>query len=283
MYLEGSDQHRGWFHSSLLCAMGVKGDPPYRMVLTHGFVVDGEGRKQSKSLGNVIPPKQVIDRYGAEIIRLWVASEDYTDDIRISEEILKQLAEAYRRIRNTMRFMLGNLSDFDPAGDMVPLENLGGMDRYLLHRGQELATRMMKSYEEFSFHQAFHALHNFCVVDLSGFYMDVLKDRLYTSAPADPARRGAQTVLYSLLLDMVRLMAPVLSFTAEEVWDHLPQAEDRPPSVHLALFPQANPQYLDDQLAQTGSAFWLPATGSTRAWTRPARTSWWATPWTPAW
>ena len=249
LYLEGSDQHRGWFHSSLLCAVGVKDAPPYKMVLTHGFVVDGDGRKMSKSLGNVIPPKQIMDRYGAEILRLWVASEDYTDDIRISEEILKQLAEAYRRIRNTMRFMLGNLGDFDPDANAVPVGDLGQMDRYLLHRGQELAARMGNSYQEFSFHQAFHALHNFCVVDLSGFYLDVLKDRLYTSAPDDPARRGAQTVIYRLLSDMVRLMAPILSFTAEEVWDHLPGAAQEAPSVHLALFPQPDQALSDPELA----------------------------------
>ncbi len=250
MYLEGSDQHRGWFHSSLLCAMGTRGEPPYRMVLTHGFVVDGEGRKMSKSLGNVIPPKKVIDQYGAEILRLWVAAEDYTDDIRISPEILKQLAEAYRRIRNTMRFMLGNLADFDPERDLVDPARMGELDRLMLHRLQEIIARLLKSYDQFAFHLAYHALHNFCVVDLSGFYLDVLKDRLYTSAPADPKRRAAQSVLYRLLKDMVRLMAPILSFTAEEVWDHIPGARQEHQSVHLASFPRVDESLQDPELAR---------------------------------
>ncbi len=250
MYLEGSDQHRGWFHSSLLCAMGTRGKPPYKMVLTHGFVVDGEGRKMSKSLGNVIPPQKIIDRYGAEILRLWVAAEDYTDDIRISEDILKQLAEAYRRIRNTMRFMLGNLYDFDPAKDAVPREEMGELDRLMLHRLEELKGRMKKGYEEFSFHVVQQGLHNFCAVDLSGFYLDIIKDRLYTSAAKSPARRAAQTVLYRLVLDLVRLMAPILSFTAEEVWDHLPGAKAMHASVHLAGFPEARPEFTDDALAE---------------------------------
>ena len=250
MYLEGSDQHRGWFHSSLLCSVGTHGGPPYGLVLTHGFVVDGDGRKMSKSLGNVIPPQKVIDRYGAEILRLWVAAEDYTDDIRISEEILKQLTEAYRRIRNTMRFMLGNLSDFDPAKDQIPLSDLGEMDRYILHRLQELTARVTKAYQDFSFHVVYHSLHNFCSVDLSGFYLDILKDTLYTAATAGPARRGAQTVIYKLLRGMVRLMAPILSFTAEEVWDHLPGAKDEAESVHLAAFPKAASERLDENLAE---------------------------------
>ncbi len=249
MYLEGSDQHRGWFHSSLLCAMGTRGKPPYGMVLTHGFVVDGDGRKMSKSLGNVIPPQKIIDRYGAEILRLWVAAEDYTDDIRISEEILKQLAEAYRRVRNTMRFLLGNLYDFDPATDQVPASQMGEMDRLMLHRLEELKSRLTKGYQDFAFHTVYHGLHNFCAVDLSGFYLDVLKDRLYTSGAKSPARRAAQSVLYRLALDMVRLMAPILSFTAEEVWDHLPGAKALGASVHLAAFPEADASALNPELA----------------------------------
>jgi isoleucyl-tRNA synthetase len=237
MYLEGSDQHRGWFHSSLLCAMGTRNAPPYKMVLTHGFVVDGDGRKMSKSLGNVIPPKKVIDRYGAEVLRLWVAAEDYTVDIRISDEILKQLAEAYRRIRNTMRFLLGNLFDFDPEKDQVPEAQMGEMDRYILLRLQDLVDEVLNAYDVFAFHRAFHRLHNFCVVDLSGFYLDVIKDRLYTHKTDGPSRRAAQTVLHRMASQMVRLMAPVLSFTAEEIWDHLPGAKAQAESVHLALFP----------------------------------------------
>ncbi|MBU2519488.1 MAG: isoleucine--tRNA ligase [Proteobacteria bacterium] len=250
MYLEGSDQHRGWFHSSLLCAMGTKGEPPYRMVLTHGFVVDGDGRKMSKSLGNVIPPQQVIDQYGAEVLRLWVASEDYTDDIRISPDILKQLAEAYRRIRNTMRFMMGNLADFDPAKDLVEPQAMGEMDRVVLHRLQELISRSLAGYEEFNFHTVFHGLHNFCVVDLSGFYLDVIKDRLYTSAPASPARRSAQTVIYRLLDAMVRLSAPIMSFTAEEAWDYVPGAKAQHHSVHMASLPTPDESLMDAELSQ---------------------------------
>ncbi len=250
MYLEGSDQHRGWFHSSLLCAMGVRGAAPYRMVLTHGFVVDGEGRKMSKSLGNVIPPKKVINRYGAEILRLWVASEDYTDDIRISDDILKQLAEAYRRIRNTMRFMLGNLADFDPAADQVDPAAMGEMDRLMLHRLQELIQRTLDGYRDFAFHTVFHGLHHFCVVDLSGFYLDVLKDRLYTSAPDSPGRRAAQSVLHRMLQALVKLAAPLISFTAEEVFDHLPGDREGVPSVHLTQFPAVDQDLLDPELAE---------------------------------
>ncbi|MCB2189165.1 MAG: class I tRNA ligase family protein, partial [Deltaproteobacteria bacterium] len=249
MYLEGSDQHRGWFHSSLLCAMGTRGKAPYRTVLTHGFVVDGDGRKMSKSLGNVIPPQKVIDQYGAEILRLWVAAEDYTDDIRISPDILKQLAEAYRRIRNTMRFMLGNLYDFDPAAHQAGLGGLSEMDRVVLHRLEELKARCKKGYEDYSFHTVFHGLHNFCVVDLSGFYLDVIKDRLYCSAPGDAVRRRTQSVLHAILHAMVRLAAPIMSFTAEEIWPLVPGAADQAPSVHLALLPQAREQYLDPALA----------------------------------
>ncbi len=250
LYLEGSDQHRGWFHSSLLCAMGTKNAPPYRMVLTHGFVVDGEGHKMSKSRGNVIPPKKVINQYGAEILRLWVAAEDYTDDIRISPEILKQLAEAYRRIRNTMRFLLGNLEGFDPAVDAVAPAEMGEMDRLILHRLQELISRSLKGYEDFNFHTVFHGLHNFCVVDLSGFYLDVIKDRLYTGTPYGPSRRAAQTVLSKLLDALVRLSAPILSFTAEEVWDHMPSAKAEFDSVHMASLPLPDQTLLDTELAQ---------------------------------
>ncbi len=251
MYLEGSDQHRGWFHSSLLCSVGNReGRPPYKEVLTHGFVVDGEGRKMSKSLGNVIPPKKIIDQYGAEILRLWVAAEDYTMDIRLSQDILKQLAEAYRRIRNTMRFLLGNLNDFDPAADQVPPEQMGELDRLMLHRLQKLTARILRAYDNYSFHQVYQALHNFCAVDLSGFYLDVIKDRLYTSAPKSLRRRAAQSVLYRLLDSLVRLMAPILSFTAEEVWDFIPGAKQQAASVHLTDFPAPDDSLLDEELAR---------------------------------
>ncbi len=249
MYLEGSDQHRGWFHSSLLAAVGVQGGPPYRSVLTHGFVVDGEGRKMSKSLGNVISPQEVIEKYGAEILRLWVAAEDYRDDIRLSDEILTRLAEGYRRIRNTCRYLLGNLYDFDPGRDALPAASLLPIDRFILHRLQRLTERVRAAYESYEFHVLYHSLHNFCAVDLSAFYLDVLKDRLYTSPPASPLRRSAQTALFEVLAALVRLMAPVLSFTADEVWGYLPM-RDKPASVHLAEFPSVRAELIDEPLAQ---------------------------------
>ena len=250
LYLEGSDQHRGWFHSSLLCALGTRNAPPYKNVLTHGFVVDGNGRKMSKSLGNVIEPGELEKRYGVDILRLWVAAEDYTEpDVRLSNNHMQQLSEAYRRIRNTMRFLLGNLNDFDPRKELLPLEQLSDMDRLMLHRLEELKTRIAKAYDEFSFHVVYHSLHNFCGVDLSGFYMDVCKDCLYTAAAASLERRAVQTVLYHLLDTMVRLMAPVLVFTAEEVWQQVPgrQAD----SVHMVDFAPARPEWLDPELART--------------------------------
>ncbi|HLC26922.1 MAG TPA: class I tRNA ligase family protein, partial [bacterium] len=249
LYLEGSDQHRGWFHSSLLAAVGTRGKAPYRAVLTHGYVVDGEGKKMSKSLGNVIAPQEVIDRYGAEVLRLWVASENYREDIRISDEILTRLADAYRRIRNTCRFLLGNLYDFSPSSHRVPYADLPEIDRYMLHRLQKLVERMRRAYRECDFHLFYHLIHNFCVVDLSAFYLDVLKDRLYTSRTNSRERRGAQTVLLDVLLALVKLMAPVLSFTAEEVWGYLPAGSVQEESVHLSQFPRESEEYQDEELA----------------------------------
>jgi isoleucyl-tRNA synthetase len=248
MYLEGSDQHRGWFHSSLLCSMATEGKAPYGTVLTHGYVVDGDGRKMSKSLGNVIPPQKIANQYGAEIMRLWVAAEDYTDDIRISHDFLKQLSEAYRRIRNTMRFLLGNLNDFNPETDQVAKEDMREMDRLMMHRLQKFTGRILKGYEDFQFHNVYHGIHHFCVVDLSGFYLDVTKDCLYTSAPDSKARRSAQTVLYNLLMNMVRLMAPVMSFTAEDIWDFLPWNKENKDSVHMESFPQIDESFVDEDL-----------------------------------
>ena len=249
LYLEGSDQHRGWFHSSLLTAVGLKGAAPYRAVLTHGFVVDADGRKMSKSLGNVIAPKAVIDKFGAEILRLWVSAADYRDDIRISDSILKQLSDAYRRIRNTSRFMLGNLEDFHPDTDAVPYSELQDIDRYLLHRLQQLVGRARKAYETYEFHIIYHALHNFCVLDLSAFYLDILKDRLYTSPPASKARRSAQTVMHCLLSAMARMMAPILAFTADEIWQHMPEWPDKAASVHFAALPEVKAEWTDETLA----------------------------------
>ncbi len=248
MYLEGSDQHRGWFHSSLLAAVGTRGRAPYRSVLTHGFVVDGDGKKMSKSLGNVVAPQEVIERYGAEILRLWLAAEDYRDDIRISEEILSRLSEGYRRIRNTCRYLLGNLYDFDPACDALLPGELYEIDRFILHRLQRLNERVRRAYEGYDFHLIYHSLHNFCAVDLSAFYLDILKDRVYTSAPRSRLRRAAQTSMYEILDTLVRLMAPVLSFTADEVWQLMPKKGGEPESVHLAEFPPVRSDFLDDAL-----------------------------------
>jgi isoleucyl-tRNA synthetase len=246
MYLEGSDQHRGWFHSSLLEAVGTRGLPPYQQVLTHGFVVDGEGRKMSKSLGNTVAPEDLLPRYGAEVLRLWTAAEDYSEDIRVSTEILDRLADAYRRIRNTYRFLLGNLADFDPARDRQPPGQRDEVDRWILDRMARLIDRVVRAYDEYQFHTVFHSVHNFCAVDLSALYLDIIKDRLYTSAPADVRRRAAQTTCYDLLGGLVRLMAPILTFTAEEVWRLLPGAHAE--SVHLERFPEVPLEWLDDRL-----------------------------------
>jgi isoleucyl-tRNA synthetase len=248
LYLEGSDQHRGWFHSSLLCSAGTRGEAPYKGVLTHGFVVDGEGKAMHKSAGNVISPDELIRSHGAEILRLWVAGEDYTDNIRLSGEILQRLTEAYRRIRNTCRYLLGNLSDFDPARDAVAYERMEELDRWAIDRLQELTERVRKAYEAFEFHLVYHRLHNFCVLDLSSFYLDIIKDRLYTSPRASLARRSAQTAMNETLEVLVRLMAPILSFTAEEIWGHM-KGGGRLPSVHAELFMPVKESYRDPALA----------------------------------
>ncbi len=250
LYLEGSDQHRGWFHSSLLTAVGLRGSAPYDAVLTHGFVVDESGKKMSKSVGNVIAPGEVIDKYGAEILRLWVSATDYRDDIRISENILKQLSDAYRRIRNTCRFMLGNLSDFDPLKHAVPLESMPDIDKFALHTLQELIGKGRKAYETYEFHVIYHSLHNYCTVDLSAFYLDVLKDRLYTSPPKSVKRRSAQTVMHTILDTIIRLVAPILPFTAEEVWKFMPAREGKEESVHLADLPVGNAAWENPELAE---------------------------------
>ncbi|NOY86247.1 MAG: isoleucine--tRNA ligase [Deltaproteobacteria bacterium] len=246
MYLEGSDQHRGWFHSSLLESVGTRGEPPYREVLTHGYVVDGNGRKMSKSLGNVIAPQKIIDKYGAEIIRLWVSATDYRDDIRISDEILLRLTEAYRRIRNTCRYLLGNLSDFDPEKDSVPYDEMDELDRWALLRLSRVTGRIVEAYDTFQYHNVFHTLHNFCVVDLSNFYLDILKDRMYASEANSPLRQSGQTAFLALADGIVRLMAPILSFTSEEVWENLPGS--RAESVFLTEFPRPDAGWADHDL-----------------------------------
>jgi isoleucyl-tRNA synthetase len=245
MYLEGSDQHRGWFHSSLLESVGTRGRAPYKSVLTHGFVVDGDGKKMSKSVGNVIGAEEAIAKYGAEILRLWVAAEDYTDDIRISEEILKRLMEAYRRIRNTSRFILGNLYDFDVDSEMVDYDQMEEMDKWALHRLQEVIKRVTEAYEDHQFHVVFYTLYNYCTVDLSALYLDVLKDRLYTTKAKSVARRSGQTTMLTILKAMTRLLAPILTFTAEEVWAALPAWKGKEASIHLTQFPQVNDKYLN--------------------------------------
>ncbi len=224
MYLEGSDQHRGWFHSSLLASIGTRGCAPYKSVLTHGYVVDGEGKKMSKSVGNVVAPQEIIDKYGADILRMWVSSENYQDDVRISDNILSRLVDAYRRIRNTMRYLLGNLGDFDPAKDAVAPAEMLPLDRYAMTLVDRVHARVQRGYTEFEFHRAYHALHNMCVTELSSFYLDIVKDRLYASAQGSLERRSAQTALWQIAMTFLTDIAPILSFTAEEAFGHLPEA-----------------------------------------------------------
>ncbi|MFB3825979.1 MAG: isoleucine--tRNA ligase [Bryobacteraceae bacterium] len=232
LYLEGGDQYRGWFHSSLLVGVGVKGGSPYRACALNGWVLDGEGRAMHKSLGNVIEPEEIIKRHGAEVLRLWASSVEFNEDVRLSQTILTRLTDAYRKLRNTFRYILGNLADFGPA-DAVPGDELAEIDQWILLRAGELVGRCLQWYDEFAFHKVYHALYDFATVDLSAVYFDVLKDRLYTSAPRSRARRSAQTALYRLGHALTRLAAPILSFTSEEVWGHFQQGR----SVHLEMFP----------------------------------------------
>ena len=246
MYLEGSDQHRGWFHSSLLESVGTRDRAPYKAVLTHGFVLDKDGRPMSKSMGNVISPDEIIKKYGAEILRLWVAATDYRDDIRLGQETLQRLADAYRRIRNTARYLLGNLNDFAPAGDPVTESDLLEPDRWALSRLARLIEKVSGAYDRYEFHTIYHAVHNFCSLDLSAFYLDILKDRLYCSSTSSLAYRSGRTVMYRILDALTRILAPVLSFTADEIWQRLPG--EREASVHLAAFPASMADSLDEEL-----------------------------------
>ena len=222
VYLEGSDQHRGWFQSSLLAAVAGKGRAPYREVVTHGFVVDDKGRKMSKSLGNVIAPQKVVSSLGADVLRLWVAATDYSAEMNVSDEILKRTSDSYRRIRNTARFLLGNLHDFDPARDALPPEGLVAIDRWAVERARRLQAEVIEAYREYEYHLIYQKVHNFCVVDLGAYWLDILKDRLYTTPAAGRPRRSAQTAMYHVAEAMVRWLAPILSFTAEEIWKFLP-------------------------------------------------------------
>ncbi|PIR20938.1 MAG: isoleucine--tRNA ligase [Deltaproteobacteria bacterium CG11_big_fil_rev_8_21_14_0_20_47_16] len=237
LYLEGSDQHRGWFHTSLLTAMATRGHAPYKAVLTHGFVMDAEGRKYSKSAKNFIPPEEVIAKNGAEVLRLWVSAEDYRNDTRFSSEILSRVIEGYRKIRNTARFILGNLNDFDPKGDFIPPEKMQLLDRYALHLLRQLVWRCQAAYQNFEFHAVYHALNQFCTVDMSAFYLDVLKDRLYCEKKCGELRRSAQSAMWIILETVARLIAPILSFTAEEIWQFSPTYTGRQESVFLAPMP----------------------------------------------
>jgi isoleucyl-tRNA synthetase len=237
LYLEGSDQHRGWFQSSLLVGLATRGRAPFRQVVTHGFLIDMDGRKMSKSIGNTILPQEIIQESGAEVLRLWVASADYRDELRVSREILARVVEAYRKIRNTCRILVGNLYDFDPAKDAVRLDELEPVDRYALARYSDTAQRVLRGYQEYEFQVVFHALNGFATVDLSALYVDVTKDRLYTLAPGSKSRRAAQTVMYHVADGLARLMAPVLPVTAEQLWRVLPGPREQ--SVHLADFPAA--------------------------------------------
>jgi isoleucyl-tRNA synthetase len=254
LYLEGSDQHRGWFHSALLTSVGTRGRAPYKGVLTHGYVVDGQGKKMSKSVGNVVAPQEVIEKYGAEILRLWVASEDYRDDIKVSDEILAQVTDSYRKIRNTIRYFLGNLSDFAPQNHGLPVEELEELDRWALARFEELKLRIWASYEKYEFHSIYHGLNYFCGMTMSAFYLDILKDRLYVSGTDSKLRRSAQSALFEITEGLLKLMSPILSFTASEAWDALHARDQNAPldgSIFFSDFPEPNAaNLLDDEAEQ---------------------------------
>jgi len=247
LYLEGSDQHRGWFQSSLLIAVAARDRAPYKTVLTHGFTVDEKGEAMHKSRGNVVDPRDVIERVGADVLRLWVISEDYRTDIRFSQEIIQRMTDAYRRIRNTFKFLLGNLWDFDPAGDALGYDDLYEMDRWALHELATLMDIVRQAYETFDFHKVFYAVHGFCAVEMSSIYLDIVKDRLYCQAQDDPERRSAQTVLYHVLDSLLRMLAPILVFTTDEAWRYL---NKEIPSVHLADFPEPPREWKNPQLAE---------------------------------
>ncbi len=242
LYFEGADQYRGWFQSSLLTSVATTGKAPYKTVISHGWVVDGEGKKQSKSLGNGMEPQEVVKQYGADILRLWVASADYHADVRLSQEILKQLSEAYRKIRNTARYILGNLYDFNPNEDSLPVSELLPVDKWALDKLNQLIDKSRLAYENFEFHQVYHSVRKFCVVEMSNFYLDIIKDRLYVEPAASATRRAAQTTIYLILNAMTKLLAPILAFTTEEIWRYMPHRRDE--DVESVLF-NAMPEKID--------------------------------------
>jgi isoleucyl-tRNA synthetase len=239
LYLEGGDQYRGWFQSSLLCAMGTRSTPPYKEVVTPGWTLDEKGQALSKSRGNDVDPVDIAGRLGGEVVRLWVASVDFREEVVGSETLMLRIAENYRKIRNTFRYILGNLGDFDPEKDAVPFEQMEALDQYMLRQTCSFATEVKSWYDEFAFHKIYHRVNHFCIVDLSAFYFDVLKDRLYIFAPKSQARRSAQTAIWRIGETLVRLLAPIMSFTCEEVWPYLPRLAERADSVHIAVFPSA--------------------------------------------
>ncbi|WP_425807091.1 isoleucine--tRNA ligase [Desulfitobacterium sp. Sab5] len=247
LYLEGSDQHRGWFNSSLSTAVAAFGKAPYKAVLTHGFLVDEQGRKQSKSLGNGVDPIQVMNQMGADILRLWVSSADYKNDVAASPRIMKQMTEAYRKIRNTLRFLLSNLKDFDPAKDQVPYSKLPEIDRWALLQLGKVIDRVLEGYEKYEFHWVYHTAHNFCTVELSSIYLDIAKDRLYVEGKNSELRRSAQTVLYQTLDALVRLLAPVLTFTMDEIWPYVPGVAEAS-NIQIEEMPKAKPEWKDEEL-----------------------------------
>ncbi len=251
LYSEGQDQYRGWFQSSLLTSVATRGRAPYSEVLTHGFVVDGEGKKMSKSKGNSVSPMEIVKKYGAEILRLWVASSDFKSDIRISDDMLKQLSEGYRKIRNTARYILGNLSDFDPNTDMVDYKDMLEIDRWALMRLNDVVKKSLAAYDSYEYYVLYHAVHNFCVVDMSSFYLDIIKDRLYTEEANGLKRRSAQTAMYRILDTLARLLAPILAYTTEEIWSYLPHlASHDTESVLFNRMPEYDAQLADDALAE---------------------------------
>jgi isoleucyl-tRNA synthetase len=252
LYLEGSDQHRGWFQTSLLTSMGVVETAPFKAVLTHGFVVDGEGRKMSKSLGNVISPEELINKFGADILRLWVISSDFTEDIKISSEILERVVDVYRKWRNTAKFILGNLYDFNPDEHKVDYNELLPIDKWALAKSEDLLREALDSYKAFDFHKIYRLLYHFCLIDMSAIYLDILKDRLYTFKADSLERRSAQTVIYEILNILMRLWAPFIPFTAEEVWKYLPREKNASDivSVHMLDMPRLNNTWLDEKLLE---------------------------------